>query len=249
MAMFKNLIKQILPSYFLEWNRRRKLAKLRVKNARLSTQEIFTNIYADNSWGGDTGTFCSGSGSRSEVASPYCEAVKKFVSDYKILSVLDVGCGDFSVGKQLQMEGVKYIGVDIVGSLIERNRKLFGSDSIEFQCLNAIDDQLPPADLVLVRQVLQHLSNEQIAKILNKLRSYRYVMVTEHYPAPNVKIVPNTDKPHGGDTRIPDNSAVYLDQPPFNIQNLRIILEVLAPALVHQGETIRTAVYSTEDQL
>lgn len=249
MAILKELIKKVVPNYFLKWNRQRKLIQLREKNATLSTQEIFTAIYSNNSWGGDKGTFCSGSGSRLDVAGPYCECVKKFVSDNKINSVLDIGCGDFSVGKQLQMPNVKYIGVDIVASLIVRNAELFGSTSIEFQCLNAIDDQLPQADLVLVRQVLQHLSNDQIAKVVAKLSSYRYVMVTEHYPAPEVKIVPNLDKPHGGDTRIPDNSAVYLNQPPFNIQNLSIILEVLAPPLVHQGETIKTMVYSTKDQL
>lgn len=215
----------------------------------MTTKEIFTDIYANNSWGGESGTFCSGTGSRSEVASPYCLEVKKFISDHKILSVLDIGCGDFSVGKNIQMPGVKYTGIDIVESLIEQNRKLFESSSIEFKCLNAIDDQLPTADLVLVRQVLQHLSNEQISKVIKKLCSYSYVMVTEHYPAPNVKIEPNIDKPHGADTRIPDNSGVYLDKPPFNINNLRIILEVLAPPLVSHGETIKTVLYTKENQL
>ena len=84
--------------------------------------------------------------------------------------------------------------------------------------------------------------------MLDKLCEYRYVMVTEHYPAPNVQVVPNIDKPHGGDTRIPDNSAVYLDQPPFNIQGVSTILEVSAPNwLAQEGEIIKTLLFCQHD--
>lgn len=241
MEFLKVLVKAVLPRSVLEWTRLRRLHQLRITNSSRSTQEVFSAIYANNMWGGGAGTFCSGSGSQLEVARPYCEMVKKFVSDHGVKSVLDIGCGDFSVGQNLQVTGIKYTGVDIVQSLIERNAKLFGSDSIDFRCLNVIEDQLPSADLVLVRQVLQHLSNQQIKKVLNKLHGYRYVMVTEHYPAPSVKTVHNIDKPHGGDTRIPDNSAVYLDHPPFNVQGARTVLEVPASRwLAHDGETIKT---------
>jgi len=237
----KQFVKNNLPDFLLEWNRRRKLEKLRIQNSSMSTKEVFSAIYSNNMWGGETGTFCSGSGSQFELAKPYCEMVRKFVYEYDVKSVLDIGCGDFSVGQYLQLTNVKYVGVDIVPSLIERNIKLFGSDLIEFKCLDVIEDELPTADLVLVRQVLQHLSNEQISKVLNKLGSYRYVLVTEHYPAPFVNAIPNIDKPHGGDTRIPDNSAVYLDQEPFNIQGIHTLLEVPAShSLVHDGETIKT---------
>lgn len=208
---------------------------------------MFSAVYASNMWGGVAGNFCSGSGSQLDVARPYCEMVKKFACEHGVKSVLDIGCGDFSVGQHLQVPGIKYTGVDIVQSLIERNDKLFGSDSIDFRCLNVIEDQLPSADLVLVRQVFQHLSNEQITKVLNKLQGYRYVMVTEHYPAANVRTLPNIDKPHGGDTRIPDNSAVYLDHPPFSIQGARTVLEVPASRwLAHDGETIKTVLIAKQ---
>ena len=170
--------------------------------------------------------------------------VKQFVSEHNVKSVLDIGCGDFTVGQQMQVFGTQYIGIDIVQDLIDRNTKLFGSNGIQFKCLDAIVDQLPIADLVLVRQVLQHLSNEQISRLLSKLHAYRYVMVTEHYPAPCENLIPNLDKPHGGDTRIYDGSAVYLDRPPFNIQGLRTILQVPASDLpIDEGETIKTVLF------
>jgi len=207
----------------------------------MGTREVFSAIYANNTWGGEADTFCSGSGSQIEASRPYSEMVKKFVAEHEIKSVLDIGCGDFSVGQIIQVPGVKYTGVDIVPELIARNAELFGSGSIWFKCLNVIEDELPEADLVLVRQVLQHLSNDQIARVLEKLKHYRYVMVTEHYPASGINVVPNLDKPHGGDTRIPDNSAVYLDKPPFSVQGMKTVLKVAAPrCLENDGESIET---------
>lgn len=43
-------------------------------------------------------------------------------------------------------------------------------------------------------------------------------LLTEHYPSPFRKSIPNKDKPHGEDVRIYDDSAVYLDVPSFNVK-------------------------------
>ena len=102
---------------------------------------------------------------------------------------------------------------------------------------------LPDAELCLVRQVFQHLSNDQIRSIIDKLRKYKYVIVTEHYPAPDRLRVPNLDKPHGADIRLYDSSAVYLDQPPFNA-SVDLLLEVPADPVVCIGETIRSFLLS-----
>lgn len=50
------------------------------------------------------------------------------------------------------------------------------------------------------------------------------MIITEHYPSPSAKIIPNKDKPHGPDTRIPDNSGVYLDLPPFNLKDIKLVM-------------------------
>lgn len=226
MGSIKEFIKKFLPESFLVWNKSRKLLRLREANMVISTKEVFTKIYTNNVWGGEAGTFCSGSGSQIAVARKYCEMVKEFVMRHDVKTILDLGCGDFNVGKNLQVQGAKYVGIDIVQPLIDRNINEFGSNNIEFRCVNIIVDELPEADLVLVRQVLQHLSNDQILKVLNKLKKYPFVLVSEHYPAEGVHVVPNIDKPHGSDTRLVDNSAVYLDKPPFNVLGLRVVLNV-----------------------
>ena len=227
-AYCRKVLKLFLPEALLKWYRRRKLLRLRARNKVIDTKEVFTKIYANNEWGGEAGTFCSGSGSQPMVAQEYCEMVKEFVIQHKVATVLDLGCGDFNVGKNIQVQGVKYVGVDIVEPLIARNIYEYGSKNIEFSCLDIIKDELPAADLVLLRQVLQHLSNEQILKILKKLENYPFVLVSEHYPAEGGNVIPNMDKPHGSDTRVVDNSGVYLDKPPFNVLVLSTVLDVNA---------------------
>ena len=60
----------------------------------------------------------------------------------------------------------KYIAVDIVENLIERNKTLFKEDNLEFHCLDIVEDDLPKADCIILRQVLQHLSNAEIETIV-----------------------------------------------------------------------------------
>lgn len=141
----------------------------------------------------------------------------------------------------MQVSNVKYTGIDIVKPLIDKNNDLFGDEQINFECLNIIDDDLPDAELCLIRQVLQHLSNEQILKILQKIKKYKYVIITEHYPAESVTVRHNIDKPHGEDTRIIDNSAVYLDKPPFNLLGIKKFLEVdFDKYISYEGETLKS---------
>jgi hypothetical protein len=87
---------------------------------------------------------------------------------------------------------------------------------------------LPDGDLCLVRQVLQHLSNAEISKVLENVRKYKYLIVTEHYPNPVIKMKPNLDIPHGPTVRLRYDSAVVLDKPPFNLKNTQLLLDVEA---------------------
>ena len=71
-----------------------------------------------------------------------------------------------------------YTGIDIVESVIAHNRQLYGGDNVQFFVRDIIEDELPAADLCLIREVFQHLSNAQIQRVLPKLRAYRYAIVT-----------------------------------------------------------------------
>jgi hypothetical protein len=73
---------------------------------------------------------------------------------------------------------------------------------------------LPDGDLFLLRQVLQHLDNERIGRVLERLLG-PHVLVTEHVPSrPGARA--NRDKPMGPDIRLYAGSGVFPELPPFN---------------------------------
>jgi hypothetical protein len=86
--------------------------------------------------------------------------------------VVDVGCGDWALGRTLDWTGVDYTGIDIVPDLIESLNARYGSPSLRFVCLNLVSGQLPSADLCVIKDVLQHLSNASVKAFLPKLKEH-----------------------------------------------------------------------------
>jgi hypothetical protein len=209
--------------------RRQKIAaREQEKFAEKSVAETFSEIYKNNVWGGKSGEFFSGEGSRGKYAKVYAETVKNFIAENDIEKVVDLGCGDFQVASMFVSDDFHYTGCDVVPDLIEHLNKNFGSEKRNFRQANIVEDKLPEGDLCLIRQVLQHLSNAEIERILENCKKFRYLIITEHYPNPNVELVPNLDIPHGPDMRLHYDSAVVLDKPPFNLQNVKLLVETEA---------------------
>ncbi|TCK31673.1 hypothetical protein EV667_1784 [Ancylobacter aquaticus] len=185
------------------------------RNRKRTASDVFSEIYENNIWGGEDKVFFSGSGSRGRVADEYIIKINNFIEKNKIKSVVDIGCGDFYIGSRLKCSD--YTGIDIVPSLISHHNATFGGPGRRFLCVDVSGSEaLPSADLVLIRQVLQHLSNRQIEAILAKLGGFRHVIVTEHQPAAGDLVTFNRDHVHGNSTRLLHGSGVYLERPPFN---------------------------------
>lgn len=177
---------------------------------------------------GSPDDFYSGVGSDEQFVGTYREHLVDFFAGLGTpgLRVVDLGCGDFRVSRPLATPGIDYVGVDVVPALVERNQRAYGKDGIEFLCRDITEDELPDGDVCLVRQVLQHLSNAEIARVLLKLRQYEHVFITEHYPADDRSVTPNRDKPHGPDVRLQHGSAVYLNEPPFSLAGGAAVVRV-----------------------
>lgn len=182
------------------------------------TKDVMQQVYDMKLWGGKEFDFYSGAGSHvSDIINPYLEAVITFLNSHNnTLTLCDLGCGDFNIGNHLTTYTKKYIAVDIVENLIERNKTCFTANNVEFECLDIIEDEIPIADCVILRQVLQHLSNSEIQKIIKKLGAYKYVILTEHIPAEN--FVANKDIISGQGIRLKKKSGVDVLQVPFNLE-------------------------------
>ncbi|MET6991633.1 class I SAM-dependent methyltransferase [Sediminicola arcticus] len=189
----------------------------RIKNP-WPTKDTMEQVYEMKLWGRGKTDFYSGSGSHNpEIVNPYISVLTSFLTSFKIpLTVCDLGCGDFNVGKELVEYTKKYVAGDIVKGLIENNKKKFKEDNLEFLCLDIAVDDLPSGDCALLRQVLQHLSNAEVQRILSKVTDYKYVILTEHIPEGD--FIPNKDIISGQGIRLKKLSGLNVLAPPFNFK-------------------------------
>lgn len=191
-----------------------------------TTKDTFTRVYERGYWGRSNDPaerYFSGSGSHeSEVVNAYLSAVTGFLQSFiEKPDVVDLGCGDFAVGSRIRPYCGRYVAADFVEGLIERNKQVYESDNVDFRALDMINDDLPTGDVVFIRQVLQHLSNNEIQKVVAKLPgSYRFLILTEHLPSSG-SFVANVDKESGPYIRLnfgKHGSGVVLTEPPFNLK-------------------------------
>ena len=211
----------------------------------MKNSEVFDNIYLNGIWGKNIdGSSTSGEGSHSsEIINPYITEISKFLSQVESNTIVDLGCGDFNVGKNFVPLTKKYIACDVSNVILKRNKIKYNSFSnLEFKFLDLSEDPLPKGDVCFVRQVLQHLSNENINKFVKKInleKPYKYMVVTE-YLTQNDNFIANLDKSVGANTRHMVGSGVVLHQEPFNLEALSIqdLLEVTS-----EGGKIKTTIY------
>ncbi|GAB4026611.1 class I SAM-dependent methyltransferase [Spirosoma gilvum] len=233
-------IKAILPKKVVVLLQDRRYSKF----DGMPTEELFTHIYREKLWGKGESDFYSGVGSDEQIIYRYVKTVADFIVENEIESIADIGCGDFRVGGSIigylpKDYKLRYTGVDIVDDLISYNQAHYGNQNTSFVKLNIVEDNLPKADLCTIRQVLQHLSNEQIKNIIAKFKNYKYILVTEEQPSEREGIIANLDKHQGPHIRTVYNSGVYLDKPPFNLAT-DIILECESDSKDRFNKPIKT---------
>jgi len=219
----KQMLKTLLPEPMVRVIRNYLVQKKFKQFLNLPTEEVFSKVYETGVWGKSidpSQPFFSGAGSRdSAVLSAYVAAVQDFLKTFdKRPNVVDLGCGDFFVGSKIRPFCAKYTACDIVPKLIEFNKRNFKNLDVEFRILDLVTDELPDGDIVIIRQVLQHLSNEQILLALPKISSkYRYLILTEHLPTKR-NFQHNLDMPAGPGIRARMESGIVLTSQPFNLK-------------------------------
>jgi hypothetical protein len=114
----------------------------------------------------------------------------------------------------VEATNITYTGIDVVPELIQHLKSTVKTKQVDFLCADITSHALPAADLCLIRQVLQHLSNEEIEQVLSNVRHYPLILVSEDVPVRPKSF--NRDKPHGPDVRGYFGSGVFLDQAPFS---------------------------------
>jgi len=111
----------------------------------------------------------------------------------------------------------EYIACDVVPAVITSNKQKYSHANVKFQVLDATNETLPGGDIIILRQVLQHLSNIDIEKVLRSIEhNFKYLIFTDHQPL-NSNWKPNIDKLTGSNIRNEFNSGLDLTAEPFNL--------------------------------
>lgn len=196
------------------------ILRMRLRSLGRTNEQVFDGIYKNHRWGKNPEAadgISSGSGSFAKNTQPYEDLICAYIQNHGIRTVVDVGCGDFQVSKRILNRlsvPVGYTGLDVSQVVIDRNNALFANDQTYFVQHDAALEKVPPADLVLIREVMQHLPNADIRKMLANLDPSSHILATNTVAIRARKI--NIDLPPGSASRAGLGSGLVLDQPPFN---------------------------------
>lgn len=152
---------------------------------------VFTGIYKSGLWGphGD------GSGIGSDPS--YNRAMQRhlagLVKRYNVRSIVDVSCGAcrWQAGFLRRHPGLTYHGIDIAPPALARARaNLQGVPNARVAKGDLRTARLPPCDLLLCRDTLQHMSLANIKTALDNIArtKARIVVLGGYFPGQNVNI-------------------------------------------------------------
>ena len=149
----------------------------------MSNAEVFSKIYKEDLWHGG-----SGAGSKLENIKEYVDILQKYIDKPEVKTVLDLGCGDWQFSKFLDLSSVSYLGVDVVESIIESNSTSYSASNIKFISRDITTYEVPKADLIICKDVLQHLCNKDVVTILVKIiTSSKFSLITNDFNPDNTE--------------------------------------------------------------
>lgn len=185
-------------------------------------KEVFSNIYENYGFGGSESR--SGPGSTIQETEIVREGIKRIIKERQIKSVVDIPCGDFNWMKEIVFNFENYIGGDIVEKCIEDNNEKYSNSRIKFINFDLLKDEIPEADLLIVRDVIGHFPIEDGKQIIqNILKSKcKYLLSTSWYNVNDIEYYKkheNKQVDHGS------FYAVNLMSDPFNFPEPDDIIE------------------------
>lgn len=193
MANYSNLLKRIFDSLTKDdFGTIRKKIIYRFK----SRENIFGEIYKTNSWGSDESV--SGPGSDSLRTKSIINELPPLLKLFNIKSILDAPCGDFNWMGKINLNGINYIGMDIVKEIINSNNSKFAKENIQFEYGDFINSVLPKVDLIISRDCFIHFNFNEIKKSLKNFKSSgSKFLLTNTYPdiSKNSNIVTGSWRP------------------------------------------------------
>jgi SAM-dependent methyltransferase len=156
-----------------------------------SMGEAFTLAYKTSQW-----HHGSGSGSSPANTREYRRFLAAYMQQNSIRSVLDIGCGDWQFSRLINWTGIDYLGVDVVPAVVGHNWARYARPQVRFECGDVLNGyQLPPADLVLVKDLFQHWPDAAIHELEPRLRGRRALLTYDQNAGTHTDIAPGGYRP------------------------------------------------------
>lgn len=139
---------------------------------------IFENIYKQGIWNDNLSHIPrSGPGSSLEQTRDIRHFLNVFISGNNINTVLDLGCGDLTWIKNTNAFSLDYTGIDITESLINEHKNNYPNK--KFYNKDIINDEIPEADLIIIRDVIFHIKTNDIIKLFENIKhKFKYLVIT-----------------------------------------------------------------------
>jgi len=148
-----------------------------------NNKAIFDDIYVSNKWG-----FQSGSGSDPVNAKVWINLVNRVIEMPEFTSILDIGCGDWRLGSEYNLASKNYLGLDVSEEAI-RLCSEFSDANVRFVQGDVELIDIPKVDLILIKDVFQHLNSKSITEIFSKIQhSCKVALICNDFDSKNSDI-------------------------------------------------------------
>ena len=147
-----------------------RFAARRAEFRGLGLAQRFERIHETNLWGADNSV--SGVGSELDATAAIRERLPGLLKEIGVRSMLDAPCGDYRWMARLDLDLDRYVGIDIVPSIIEALQQRYRDDGHRSFLLSDIThDPLPHCDLILNRDCLVHFSFKTLKRAVRNLKA------------------------------------------------------------------------------
>ena len=182
----------------------------RITEARTAFEEV----YSKDLWGLNTDGYnipTPGIETEDSRNKRFSTLLQDLITLNGVKSVVEFGCGWWRYMLGVDLTGVSYDGFDVVDRVVNDNRRAYSAPNIRFHRSHP-GIRLPKADMLICKDVLQHLPNEDVLYYLSVFKAnFRFmVIVNDCFPDDDI----NGHIAHGG------YRGLRLEQAPFNYPNV-----------------------------
>ena len=136
-------------------------------------QSAFSRTYSEGRWKHSTSESLSGEGSGLKWTESYRDELISIIKNHNIKSILDCSCGDWNWMRTISDQFDRYVGIDIVASVIQSNTERYATDKVSFINNDMLSYLVHSElfDLIICRHTFEHLPEAYNIKSINQIMS------------------------------------------------------------------------------